>query len=274
MPDFTVSANVDTLMQSATFANFRSNLGLTSLATTTPGTGIAAALAVNANAGGGLIVLADPGADRIPFWDDSAGAFTFLTIGAGLSITGTTLDATASANVLTAASAAASAGLLWTSGGADRSAVATDTVNTLNATTATAGALNFSRTLGTDDTYHGIGITGINAGATIAQWETVYYDFAAGEWLLADANGVNTFPAQGLAVAAGTDGNALTVMVQGIVRNDAWAWSAGPIYLSTTAGGLTQTAPSTSGDKVQVVGFALTADVAYFNFNTTYLTVA
>jgi len=38
--------------------------------------------------------LSDPGADRIGFWDDSAGEFTWLTIGANLSITDTTLNAT------------------------------------------------------------------------------------------------------------------------------------------------------------------------------------
>lgn len=38
--------------------------------------------------------LADPNADRILFWDDSAGAYTYLTPGTNLSITGTTLDAT------------------------------------------------------------------------------------------------------------------------------------------------------------------------------------
>jgi len=35
----------------------------------------------------------DPGADRIVFWDDSASKLTYLTLGANLSITGTTLDA-------------------------------------------------------------------------------------------------------------------------------------------------------------------------------------
>lgn len=37
--------------------------------------------------------LADPGADRILFWDDSAGAVTWLTVGTNLTITDTTLDA-------------------------------------------------------------------------------------------------------------------------------------------------------------------------------------
>jgi hypothetical protein len=36
--------------------------------------------------------LADPGADRILFWDESANAFTFLTVGSNLTITDTTID--------------------------------------------------------------------------------------------------------------------------------------------------------------------------------------
>jgi hypothetical protein len=41
----------------------------------------------------------DPGADRLIFWDDSAGKLTHLTIGANLSITGTTLDASGGSGV-------------------------------------------------------------------------------------------------------------------------------------------------------------------------------
>lgn len=37
--------------------------------------------------------LSDPGADRLLFWDDSAGAYTHLTLGTNLSITGTTINA-------------------------------------------------------------------------------------------------------------------------------------------------------------------------------------
>jgi hypothetical protein len=36
---------------------------------------------------------ADPNADRLVFWDDSAGGFTYLTAGTGLSISGTTMTA-------------------------------------------------------------------------------------------------------------------------------------------------------------------------------------
>jgi len=43
--------------------------------------------------GGTGASLADPNADRIMFWDDSAGQVTWLTAGTNLTITGTTIDA-------------------------------------------------------------------------------------------------------------------------------------------------------------------------------------
>ena len=42
----------------------------------------------------GLESLSDPNADRIFFWDDSAGASKFLTVGSNLSISDTTINAT------------------------------------------------------------------------------------------------------------------------------------------------------------------------------------
>ena len=40
-----------------------------------------------------IAALDDPNADRLLFWDDSAGAYTYLTLNAGLEISGTTLRA-------------------------------------------------------------------------------------------------------------------------------------------------------------------------------------
>lgn len=126
---------------------------------------------------------------------------------------------------------------------------------------------------GSDDTWTGTTVAGLNAGATIAQWEAVYLG-GSSTWLLADANGSGTYPSRGLATAAYSNTDPAVILVHGTVRNDAWSWTpGGAIYLSGTAGALTQTAPSTSGDKVQQVGFALTADIAFFDFNSTYLTV-
>lgn len=57
-----------------------------------------------ANGGTGAS-LTDPGADKILFWDDSAGAVGFLTPNANLSITGTDLDASGGGGGITAAQA-------------------------------------------------------------------------------------------------------------------------------------------------------------------------
>lgn len=154
------------------------------------------------------------------------------------------------------------------------SAVTGDSVVGLAATqTLTNKIVSFSGALGTDDTYSGLTVTGLLAGATIAQWEAVYLD-GSSTWQLADANGSGTYPAVGLAVAAYSSTNPAVVVYSGTVRNDAWSWTpGGVIYLSATAGGLTQTAPATSGDKVQQVGRALTADIILLNVNSEYLTV-
>ena len=61
------------------------------------GTGISVSADAVALSHLGLEALADPGADRLAFWDDSAGAFAWLTLGTNLSITGTTLNAAAGA---------------------------------------------------------------------------------------------------------------------------------------------------------------------------------
>lgn len=74
------------------------NLGTPSAAVLTSATGLPLTTGVTgvlplANGGTGS-ALTDPNADRILFWDDSAGVVTWLTVGANLSITGTTLNAT------------------------------------------------------------------------------------------------------------------------------------------------------------------------------------
>ena len=53
--------------------------------------GLQAVLDQNGGMGDDLVNLADPNADRILFWDDSASALTTLTVGTGLAITTTTI---------------------------------------------------------------------------------------------------------------------------------------------------------------------------------------
>lgn len=68
--------------------------------------------------GGTGASLTDPNADRLMFWDDSAGAVAFLTAGTGLTITGTTIEATAgSGNITGPGTSAANAIVTWNSTG-------------------------------------------------------------------------------------------------------------------------------------------------------------
>ena len=56
-------------------------------------------------------------------------------------------------------------------------------------------------------------------------------------------------------------------LLSGIARDDSWNWTALglPIFLSTVAGGLTQTAPSGAAQEIHIIGIAITADIMYFN---------
>jgi hypothetical protein len=228
-------------------------------------------------------------------------------------------------NSVTAASVAASSGLIWTSGGANRTAVATDTVPTLNVDTFnpttvnwgsvimpklnggfgadvsastgvpyfSSGTLSFTGTTGTstfvrstnatvavttspggaDNTCSGSTITGLNNSGGVTQWDVVYLN-SSSVWVVADANGSGTYPARGLAVATVANGGSTTVLTEGIIRHDAWTWTPGGIiYLSTTAGQWTQTQPATSGDKVQVIGYAIDADTMYVKIAPDYFEV-
>lgn len=66
------------------------------------------------------------------------------------------------------------------------------------------------------------------------------------------------------------------VLLRGFYRNDTlFALTVGGLlYLSATAGVLTQTAPSTSTQTVRMVGQAITADLIYFNPDNTWIVVA
>jgi hypothetical protein len=125
------------------------------------------------------------------------------------------------------------------------------------------GAIQMDGTPGSDDTYAGSTITGWNCGESIEQWDLVYLDDTQNEWMEADADAAGKFPAIGMAVAACTDGNEGTILLWGVVRNDGWTWTGNgkKLYLDeTTTGGLTETAPSTAGDCVQLKAYSLDDD--------------
>ena len=131
-------------------------------------------------------------------------------------------------------------------------------------------ALNDS--LVADHTASGTKITD-HVGATVA-FPNVLYMGSGGVYLLADAEAEATTRDLVMALAAGTAGSDVSLLRSGYVRDDSWSWTPGQtIYLSTTGGGITSTAPSASGDIVIVIGHAVAAKTIYFNPDRTFVEI-
>jgi len=130
--------------------------------------------------------------------------------------------------------------------------------------------LNSSPT--SDDTGNGLmasGVVDTNASGVGA----ALYMASDGNYDTADASAVGTMPCTAIALETGT--GTKKVLLTGYVRNDGWNWTAGGLmYVSTAVGELTQTAPAGSGDQVQVIGYAVSADVMFFSPNLTLVEIA
>lgn len=92
------------------------------------------------------------------------------------------------------------------------------------------------------------------------------YRKSDGKYYKADADAATTMPAVALAmedIAAAGSGNLLRL---GFFRDDSWSFTVGGLlYVHTEPGPPTQTAPFGTGDQVQVVGYAVTASIIFFN---------
>lgn len=113
----------------------------------------------------------------------------------------------------------------------------------------------------------------LTAGEDIAQYDVVYLS-ANDTVKKADADAEATAKVMALALAAVSNGNSGYFLIIGDITNVGWAWTAGAnLYLSTTAGVITATPPSGSGDIVIRLGFAINATKIFFNPSPEYLEV-
>lgn len=125
-----------------------------------------------------------------------------------------------------------------------------------------------------DTTASGLIITAV-VGTNAEGIGAPLYMASNGHFHTANASSSTTSPCMALALDTGT--GTKRVLVQGILRVDAWNWTVGPgtaslIYISTTTGTLTQTPPSNTDEVIQPVGWALSADAIYFAPSLIYVT--
>lgn len=100
----------------------------------------------------------------------------------------------------------------------------------------------------------------LTAGEAIAQYDACYVK-SDGKVYKAKADDPSTMKSMLIAQAAVNNAATGNFMCYGYITNGAWAFTPGAtLYVSeVTAGLVTSTAPSNSGDQVQVVGVAITA---------------
>ena len=126
----------------------------------------------------------------------------------------------------------------------------------------------------TDHDAHGTLLSG-TAGENLTQGDICYMK-SDGKYWKANAGAVTTMPGVVLATAAITASATGTFLVQGYWKDASYAsWTVGGLlFMSATSGLTTQTAPATSGQQVQVVGYATAADTIFFNPNYMLIQVA
>jgi hypothetical protein len=112
--------------------------------------------------------------------------------------------------------------------------------------------------------YYGEAVT-FGGGGSSTQYR-VYQWKGGPAWSLTDANSAGNSKNL-LGMAMGTEFNR-GMLLRGYVYNSSWNWTSigGELYLlAANTGEITQTQPTGSGDIVRVVGYAISADLIYFN---------
>jgi hypothetical protein len=102
----------------------------------------------------------------------------------------------------------------------------------------------------------------------------LYYLDSLGSWSVADANSTSSSTGM-LAFALGTSASD-GMLVRGYIRNSGFTTNTGNIvYVSTTAGEVTTTAPSSSGDVIRIIGYSIdgTNEIIYFSPDNSWVEI-
>lgn len=127
-------------------------------------------------------------------------------------------------------------------------------------------SIRVDATLSGDHSYSAIKKDLVTMGEPVVYGQLVYKKWSDGKWYLAKADASTTLPALGIALESKGDGEACLILREGYIRDDDWEFTAWMVYLSdTTAGGVLSVAPGDSGDQIQRIGDAKSADIMYFD---------
>ena len=137
------------------------------------------------------------------------------------------------------------------------------------------GNTTFAPTGGTDGAFQGDVV--YFGGTTSMTIGTIYNYKSDGTWEAADADAVATSDGL-LAVALGAASDTNGMLLRGMVTLDHDPGAIGDVlFLSTTAGDASATAPSGSGDIVRVIGYQVnhaSQGEIWFNPDSTYVEIA
>jgi 2-methylcitrate dehydratase PrpD len=128
-----------------------------------------------------------------------------------------------------------------------------------------------------DNTSSGPYTASFNCGYSSSSIGDLVYLDSSGTWQKADANTPATTYSGILAVAleVKSTGEALTVALNGSMIYASGVFSAltigSPIYMSETAGGWTQTAPTTTDSATRIMGYAIHANKIWFVPDNSYV---
>lgn len=137
----------------------------------------------------------------------------------------------------------------------------------------TDNTIIFTEAPSSDHTATGVKST-FTAGESLVFGDICYFKSDGKMWK-ADADASTTMPVMAMALESITADESGSFLLIGIARDDSWAWTVGAtLYVDTTAGALTETAPSGSGDVVQAVAIATHADRIYFKPDLTTIEIA
>ena len=152
--------------------------------------------------------------------------------------------------------------------GAGNSSTAADVKDavTKKHTQNTDTTLVLTNALADDHTYSGE-LDSQPVGESVVFGDLLYFNWTDSEWKKAIADAYATTPAERIALETKADGETCIMLVKGYIRDDsAFDFGASRIFLNDdTAGTCDDTAPAESGDQIQVVGTAKSADILFFN---------